>query len=113
MNKELLRYIIETPMFVIVNSETNKSMNINEYTLRSIQLAIVKGELPHDRYWIDNFGTVIEFDEYGILSSTPMDVGITNKLGMEVFMTGKMTDLSIQLMQAKNMKAKTDFATKD
>lgn len=86
--------IIETPMFALAdihNEADGKALvyEINEYTLRNIQLQIAKGAIHNEQFCIVHNGRLVEFDGSGRLSEELAGLNIADNLAMELFIATK------------------------
>ena len=91
-------YIIKAPQWCLVKTETGKGFYVNEYTIRNIQLAIAKGEIAHDEYWIDEmvYDWTVTFDKQGCLSHQLSCFSIADDLAMELFILTKGVETLLQ-----------------
>jgi len=93
MKKKISDLIIPTPMFKVRIKMTDEITEVNEYTLRNMQLKVSKGEM--DRFWFVNTeGGWEKCRKDGILSG---------EAGSEQWMNTKISPMSITGMLAMEL----------
>jgi hypothetical protein len=74
---------IQTPMFVVF-LEDGAEIHVNEYTLRNLQLAVIKGEVEPIMF-DDPKGVTHQMDDNGCITTDVDSFTISDELAIELF----------------------------